>query len=316
MVLWLWLGCADVSAPIDASDPAEIVFEVPKGATGRSLAPDMIALGAVDNDLAWRLVLRQVDFTCIKAGKHRISKAMTIEEVAASLCGPPIPDDVPFTVLEGWRIIDIDAALVAKGWIVPGAYAELATTKAVDLPFAVPSPTLEGYLYPETYMVVPDRFSAKDLIERQLVTFRDRFLASEPDFGTRDLHQVVVMASLLEREEPDPQNRKVVAGILWKRLDNGWQLGVDATSHYKLVEWNDRKGLLAALRDESDPYNTRLRHGLPPGAIGSPSLVSLQAALDPVDSQWWYYLHDSKGQFHGAVDGAGHDRNRQVYNVY
>ncbi len=310
-------GCVDVDAPVNPGDDTDLVFEVPKGATARSLRTPLADAGFAVSDLQWRLVLREVDGSCLKAGKFRLVHSMSFREVLDTLCGPPIPDDVPFTVVEGMRIQDIDDALVAKGWIEPGAYAKLATTKTVDAPFDVPSPTLEGYLYPETYMVSPAPFDPARLIVRQLETFEARFLSKHPDgFGERSLHDVVVMASLLEREEPNPENRKVVAGILWKRLDNGWQLGVDATSHYKLAEWNDRRGLLAALKDPDDPYNTRIHHGLPPTAIGSASAASLEAALEPVSSPFWFYLHDKNGTFHGGRDAAEHDRNRARYNVY
>jgi UPF0755 protein len=165
--------------------------------------------------------------------------------------------------------------------------------------------------------VTPDRFSAANLIERQLETFRTRFLdAHTADLQARGLHDIVVMASLLEREEPAPSNRPIVAGILWKRLDHGWQLGVDATSRYHLAEWNDRQAFLVQLRDPEDPYNSRLRKGLPPTAIGNPALPSLEAALAPVDSEFWFYLHDAQGNLHGAVNGDGHEANRRKYNVY
>ena len=71
------------------------------------------------------------------------------------------------------------------------------------------------------------------------------------------------MASMLEREEPKPEQRPMVAGILWKRIDNKWNLGVDATSRYTLEEWNNRKAFLKKLRDPKDPYNTRLKEVFP-----------------------------------------------------
>jgi UPF0755 protein len=124
------------------------------------------------------------------------------------------------------------------------------------------------------------------------------------------------MASMLEREEPTPSQRSLVAGILWKRLDHGWKLGVDATSRYTLEEWNDRGAFLRQLRDANDPYNTRLREGLPPTAIGNPGLVSLEAALAPIESEYWYYLHDADKILRPGRNAAEHEALRRRYNVY
>jgi len=315
------VACVDVTAPARPGDSAPLTFEVPKGTTAGSLGPRLVEAGFVSSELAWKIALKrgQVDGRCLKAGKFRLRGEMSLDQVMTTLCGPPLAEDVPFTVLEGWRILDIDAALTAGGFIQAGAYRAVAEGKTVPAPFDVSGPTYEGYLYPETYQVPPPgSFDVERFVSRQLQTFDERFVQSHKEqlAAGRGLHDTVIIASLLEREEPKPANRKVVAGIIDKRLDHGWQLGIDATSHYKLPEWNDRRGLLAALKDPDDPYNTRMRKGLPPTAIGNPSLVSLEAALTPQESPYWFYLHDSTGTFHGAKDGDEHDRNRAKYSVY
>lgn len=317
--LVLLVACADPSAIVDASDATEHIFEVPAGASGQRVGQLLEDEGLVGSAWNWKMVLRQADGTCIKAGKHAIRKNMTVDEILLALCSAPIPDDAPFTVLEGWRIQDIDKALVAKGWIEPGEYATVALGKTVDAPFDVTSPTYEGYLYPETYMVPPDkeRFSAERLVERQLSTFKSRFLdAYEDQLGERSLHQVVVVASMVEREEPTPRFRPVVAGIMWKRLDRNTPLGIDATSRYKLENWEDEKAFRAVLKDPDDTYGTRVRAGLPPTAIGNPTQSALEAAVKPEASEYWYYLHDKDGVFHGGRNGDEHEANRRRYGVW
>jgi UPF0755 protein len=316
LLLALLIACIDADAPLHPGDAAERIFEIPAGASARGLGPRLVADGLVPSEMTWKMFLRSADGSCIKAGRHAVRGELSLKELLAALCANPLPEDVPFTVVEGWRIREIDAALAAKGWIAAGVYADLAQRKAVPLPFEVTSPTLEGYLYPETYLIVPSKFSAEDLIERQLGTFRDRFLVNHPDgFGARSLHDVVVVASMLEREEPRPTNRPLVAGVIWKRLDRGWELGIDATSRYTLADWNDRDAFLALLKDPADPYGTRVRKGLPPTAIGNPAVTSLEAAAAPVASEYWYYLHDRDGNLHPAVDAAGHEANRTRYGV-
>lgn len=315
----LGAGCVDADAPIHPGDNSTFLFIVPKGATAYGIRPALEKQGMAPSEFAWKRFIKGSDSqgACIKAGRHELRKSMSLNQVLQALCAAPLADDIPLTIVEGWRIKDIDAALTEKGLIQQGQYAELATQKKVDLPFAITSPTLEGYLWPETYKISPARFTAKTFIERQLQTFQTRFLSKySGDLGQRTLHDVVVMASMLEREEPTPANRTLVSGILWKRLDNGWQLGVDATSRYELTNWNDKKAFLKRLRDASDKYNTRTNKGLPPTAIGNPSLSSLQAALTPKASPYWYYLHDSKKKLHPAKDAVGHEANRKRYNVY
>jgi UPF0755 protein len=317
LLLLAIVGCVDPNAPVNPNDTTEFVYEVPKGATAGKLGEDLVAKGLAPSAFAWKMFLRKEDATCLKAGKFRVRRSMSLHELKETLCGVPLADDVPFTVVEGWRIRDIDEALAAKGWIVAGEYQKLAEAKSVDLPFDITSPTLEGYLSPETYMVTPDRFTAKGFIERQLQTFDDRFLKQHVhDCEARGLQGVVTMASMLEREEPDPANRSLVAGILWKRIDHGWQLGVDATSRYELADWNDRDAFIVHLKDPDDPYNTRIHHGLPPTAIGNPGITALEAAIAPTASDYWFYLHDSQQRFHGGRNAAEHDANRAKYGVY
>lgn len=314
-------ACVDPDAPVNPGDDTPFVFEVPKGSTASGLGDRLVSEGLAPGALSWKLFLRQTDASCLKAGRFQVRRSMSLNELVETLCGAPLAEEVPFTVVEGMRIRDIDAALAATGRIEAGVYQQLAETKAVTMPFEVPFATLEGFLYPETYAIPAEGdIDAKALIERQLGLFQERFLAAHADgdapFGKRTLGEVVIMASMLEREEPKPSQRKLVAGILWKRIDNSWNLGVDATSRYTLPVWNDRRAFLGKLRDPDDPYNTRLRPGLPPTPIGNPSLPSLEAAIDPETSPYWYYLHDATGTLRPAKDARGHEANRRRYNVY
>ena len=293
------------------------MFEVPKGAVASNLGDELMDAGFVSNEMQWKIYLRSTDASCLKAGKFEVSLSMSLDTLVETLCGPPMADDIEFTIIEGWRIKDTDKALAAAGLIEAGSYVEVATSKSVQAPFEVTSPTYEGYLYPETYKVPAAGFDPRTLVKRQLDTFHERWLkASEDKLGKRSLHEAVVMASMLEREEPRPSNRPMVAGILWKRIDTGNALGVDATSRYTIEDWNDRKAFLKQLRDPDDPYNSRLRKGLPPTAIGSPTVESLDAAVGPIESEFWYYLHDGDGNLHPARNAAEHEANRKKYNVY
>lgn len=310
-----------------AAEPAgpptspEVEFTVAKGTTARALGPQLHKAGLIKDPNLWRYFLwNRGNALNAKAGRHKVSAKMTMGELATALEGVPIPEDVPFVVIEGWRLRDIDKALVEKGWAKPGDYIRAASEplkfKAV---FPLPEGTLEGYLYPETYQVPVAGVDLHALIQRQLDTFAERFFTpnkTEIQTSGRTLHQLVVMASMLEREEPVPAQRNTVAGILWKRFDKKTPLGVDATNRYELEDWNDKKAFLAKLRDKEDPWNTRYKVGLPPGPIGAPTVESLLAAARPEKNEYWYYLHDATRKLHPSRNAAEHEALREKFNVY
>ncbi|HCH62552.1 MAG TPA: endolytic transglycosylase MltG [Deltaproteobacteria bacterium] len=301
------------------ADP--VVFEVPAGSSARGLAPALEAIGLVGSADNFVMYVRLTkEGGCIKAGRHEVSASMDAGDLITALCGVPLANDVPFTVVEGWRIREIDAALAEKGWTKPGEYsAAVADPGQYTAPFPLPATSIEGYLFPETYMVDAEKWDTKGFVQRQIDLLAERFYTpnrSALESSGRSFAEVVIMASMLEREEPTKAQRPLVAGILWKRIDSQWNLGVDATSRYTLDKWNDRRAFLKKLRDPSDRYNTRLRGGLPPTAIGNPGMTALDAALHPTKSEFWYYLHDSSGVIHPSRNVGEHEAYRKKYNVY
>ena len=315
----LWVQ-HQLNSPVAPPGAPTVEFAVAKGTTGRGLGTPLAAQGLIHSPQMWRWFLMRRGTFAPKAGRHVLSPSMSMDELATALEGNPIPEDVSFVIVEGWRLRDTDAALTAAGLITAGAYRDAAShAELFTAPFQLPTGSLEGYLYPETYHVVPGALNVHELIQRQLDTFTERFYLPHRDELAncgRTLHEVVTMASMLEREEPVPAQRALVAGILWKRVDKGFPLGVDATSRYELPEWNDRKAFLVKLRDASDPWNSRLRKGLPPGPIGSPTVDSLQAALAPKASEFWYYLHDGERHLHPSRNAEEHEALRRKYNIY
>ncbi|HLT31604.1 MAG TPA: endolytic transglycosylase MltG [Myxococcaceae bacterium] len=314
-----WLELRSTAA--HSTDTAlRVSFEVPRGASGQRIGELLADQGLIDSPMYWRWHLMRRGGLKANAGMHELGPGMTLPEIASQLEKPTMAAEIPFVVVEGYRIADTDAALVAAGLIDPGEYIAAARDPSrFTAAFPLPTDSLEGYLYPETYRVGRERADVYKLIQRQLELFNERFYAEfrdELEKSGRTLHEIVVMASMLEREEPVPAQRPLVAGILWKRIDNGVPLGVDATSRYELAQWNDRKAFLKRLRDPSDIWNSRHRKGLPPGAIGAPTVSSLVASLRPVKSEYWYYLHDADRRLHPSRNGAEHEALRRKYNVY
>lgn len=299
----------------------DVELEVPKGANARSVGALLVKAGLVPDATVFRYVVWKRGGLQLKAGKFKLPRTLTPLELATALEKPPLAEEEPFSVLEGWRLRDTDEALTAAGRCDPGAYLKAASSfDGYAAPFPLPKTgTLEGYLYPETYMLPKGKVDPRLLVQKQLEQFGARVygpLEQKVKDNRRSLHELITMASMLEREEPTPSNRPIVAGILWKRIDRGFPLGVDATSRYELKAWNDRAAFLGKLRDASDPYNSRHKKGLPPSPIGAPTLSSFQAALEPTASDFLYYLHDAQKVLHPSRDAAEHEALRKQYDVY
>lgn len=178
--------------------------------------------------------------------------------------------------------------------------------------FVAKAKSQEGYLFPETYFifrtVTPDALIARLTKEyqSQTKTFEERLLQQK-----RTEEQIIIMASLLEKEAFNKDEAKIISGILWKRFNAGMPLQVDAPFLYTLGKTSEM--LTRADLQKDGPYNTYTRKGLPIGPIGNPGIDMITAALEPVDSPYWYYLHDSKGNVYFGKTYQDHLQNKQKY---
>lgn len=319
---WGYFSWAASSPVDDSGQAAQVVFTVPKGASASGVGKKLADEGLIRSALVWKVHLKLHGGPAPTAGKHKISAGMNVPEILAALSGSPLIEDVSVTMVEGWRLRDADKILAGKGLIAAGDFVKIASKPSkFKIPFEHEGPSLTGYLLPDTYRVpvLDGKVVVERLVQIQMAAFDDRYAkpyADEIKKSGRSLRELVILASLLEREEPKPSQRPAVAGVMYKRLDSNTPLGVDATSRYTLENWNDRKAFLKKLRNPSDPYNTRLRKGLPPGPIGAPSLDSLIAALRPKMGPYWYYLHDKDGNIHFGRNHIEHEANRRKYNVW
>jgi UPF0755 protein len=168
-----------------------------------------------------------------------------------------------------------------------------------------PGTPLEGMLFPDTYEV-PIGATAHDVVGQQLDAFTSKalpLLAAPPHGLTA--YQLVVLASIVEREARLPADRPLVAGVLYNRLARGMDLQVDASVIYGLGV-TDRAPTTDELRVDT-PYNTYLHAGLPPTPIANPGLASLEAAAHPVASRYLFYVSDGCGHNHYSSTASAHD---------
>ena len=170
----------------------------------------------------------------------------------------------------------------------------------------------EGYLFPDTYFF-PVNTKAAEVISALKENFYKKMSPLEDKiklFGkTKD--QVIIMASIIEKEASNPDDRRIVSGILWKRLKLGIPLQVDATFLYTLGKRSDQ--LTETDLKTDTPYNTYTRRGLPVAPIGNPGLDAILAAIEPKDSPYLFYLSDNNGEMHYAKNFDGHKINKVKY---
>ena len=171
---------------------------------------------------------------------------------------------------------------------------------------------MEGFFFPDTYFFLPN---ATDEIVTQ--TMRENFDKHIANIETQiadsghALEDIVIMASIVEREARNYEDRRLIAGVLWRRIKMGMALQADATFLYTLGKGSFDL-TIEDLRSDSQ-YNTYKYKGLPPTAIGSPSLASLEAAATPIDKGYLFYLADNKGVTHYAKTYKQHQQNERIY---
>jgi UPF0755 protein len=171
----------------------------------------------------------------------------------------------------------------------------------------------EGYLFPSTYQFLPED-TTEVMVKKLLDTFTEKTktLKEETLAANKNWDDIIIMASLIEKEAGNSaQEQKTVSGILWKRLDKGMLLQVDAPFVYILGKGSSELSL-SDLRKDS-PYNTYTRKGLTPTPINNPGLSAIEAALYPITSSYYYYLHSPDGRIHYGVTHSDHINNKNRY---
>lgn len=178
--------------------------------------------------------------------------------------------------------------------------------------FQAEARTKEGYLFPDTYFFLPN-ISGSDIIQELEDNFAEKIepLQSEIENSGHSFSDIIKMASILEEEARTEESRRIIAGILWKRLAAGMPLQVDAS--FKYINGKGTAQLsLADLKIDS-PYNSYLYKGLPPTPICNPGLGAIEAAIRPVKTDFLYFLSDKNGVMHYAKNYAGHLQNKRIY---
>lgn len=284
-----------VSAPGDF--PIHSVVHIESGLTGQQAALLLEEKKVIASSLAFTFFSRV--FGTIQAGSYALSAPESAPYLAYRFArGFTALDPVAVTIPEGATTREI-AILLEE---------QISNFNAKH--FREIAREHEGYLFPDTYFFLPGT-TAEVVVERMHARFTEQFktLSDELTASGRNERDIVIMASIIEREARQLETMKLVSGILWKRIEIGMPLQVDAVFGYIF----DRPTFNPSFEDlETDsPYNTYKNKGLPPGPISNPGLNALRAALLPTKSPYLYYLTGSDGAMHYARSFEEHVANRR-----
>ncbi len=309
---WNPLWKFDLNEAVDSTSSEKIVFSIQKGSSAKTIASDLEDQDLVVNDSSFIKTVESEGLDeKLRYGSFVLSPSMTLREVVTVLTTEGT-GELALTVPEGWTIEDIDTQLTELGLIEAGAFETCTKTCTFSTDFLSENQSLEGYLFPDTYFIDSETFNVEDLINQMLQNFDKKWsdeLQAKLDASGRTLSDVVIVASMVEKEVRTTEDLPLVAGIIWKRLNNDWALGIDATLLYK----DEDHSLTTEDLESDNAYNTRKNTGLPPTPICNPGLASLEATLNFEASDYWFYLTDKDGLVHYATTNEEHEENKATY---
>ncbi|MDH5533698.1 MAG: endolytic transglycosylase MltG [Candidatus Pacebacteria bacterium] len=306
LLIVVGLYAASLFRPVDPNSSLESQFVIPKGQSITKIGLRLKEENLIKSDLAFKLIVKKEKLeNKIQAGSFKLSPSMSLSEVARSLTVGT--EDAWVTLQEGWRKEEIAESMVRQGFefFDKDEFLELAKYD-------------EGRLFPDTYLL-PQQISAKQFHSLLTNTFDKKIAELEDEIkkSGKSLDDILIMASLVEREGRGYQNLRYVAGILWNRIDIGMALQVDATLQYakgfnqiEQTWWGEP---LASDKEIESPYNTYKNAQLPPNPISNPGMDALRATINPIQSDYLYYIHDKSGVGHYATSYEGHLDNINKY---
>jgi UPF0755 protein len=300
-----------------ATGPREsLTFEVERGASGSEIVDSLHDRGVLRCALVSRWQLRGSGLEDeLRTGSFELTTNMTLDQVLDVLTTPP--EQVPtvrLTIPEGYRLSQIAERVREDLGISSERFNRAIENGDWSLPPYLPddAKSVEGFLFPETYEFRAQGTTADEVIARLI----DQFGAVAEDLPWENAeglgvmpYDVVTIASMIEEEARLAEERPVIAGVIYNRLEIGMTLGIDATLLYDDPTPDGQ--LSFSDLDYDSPYNTRINGGLPPTPISSPGLASLQAALEPAETDFLFYvLCGDDGHHEFAVTNAEHEQNR------
>ncbi len=325
-LFFLWAGIfywwKIIEKPYAVGDfPKKITIQ--SGQSIKDIAVDLKQKKIVGHDFAFLLYLKiKGKEKDIKAGEYQLDRPLNMPQLIQLLVRGPIPQEREIKIIEGWNLKDIARYLDKEGVVssqeflsfAQGGFRKSPLFQRHDFLAEIPEGgSLEGFLFPDTYRIYK-KSTAEEIVGKMLDNFSQKFspeMRAEARRQQKSVYQIVTMASLLEKEVRSLEDKKIVAGIFWKRIENNYPLQSCATLAYILGV--NKKQYSYEDTQVKSPYNTYLNKGLPPGPICSPGLDSLRAALYPQFTDYNFFLSAPDGETIFSKTFAEHQRNKVKY---
>jgi UPF0755 protein len=293
-----WHFHASLGTAYRGYEAAEVYVEIPPGSGTAGIGRRLIDAGVVRDALTWRLALLESGAArTLKAGEYRFAGAITPREVVSMLArGEIVVHSITFR--EGLSIREMARHFEQRGFGTSRDFETAAKDASLVADWDAGAPDLEGYLFPETYALTR-RTDAAALVRQMVARFDRVFPAQARAAATasgRSVREIVTLASLVEKETARDDERALVAAVYRNRLKIGMGLQCDPTVIYALQKAGRYDGNLTRENMQIDsPYNTYRYAGLPPGPIASPGRASIEAALNPAEAGYLYFVSRNDG---------------------
>jgi len=307
-----WLE-SQLSRPYWRNSSEQVFVDIPHGTSRMGIAEILARNHIIRNRFAFTLFSEWHHRRQLQAGEYFFDHPVDSREVFWKIAHGQIFVR-SITVPEGWTMYDIANEMQSQSICSREQFLAAARDASLITDIAPQAHTLEGFLFPSTYQFTR-RTSCDQVVKRMTQDFRatwERLDPSGPPQIPEGLTpaQVVSMASLVERETPNPDERPLVAGVFYNRLHMGVPLQCDPTVQYALeMSGHSRRDVRPEDLRVDSPYNTYEHRGLPPGPIGNPGEASLRAALDPAQTDYLYFVANNQGGHFFASTLAEHNRN-------
>ncbi|HHW61852.1 MAG TPA: endolytic transglycosylase MltG [Syntrophomonadaceae bacterium] len=300
---------------VDPEDQREIHVQLPDQSSARQIAAILKEHDLIRSEKAFLRYCRKNNLDShLKAGSYVLKRSQSLPEMAAIIARGSNSGKI--TVPEGYTLDQIGQLFIQNKICTP---KEFEQALLVDYPYdfipgeASNPKRLEGYLFPDTYAVSPQT-SPEQLIATMLERFStiwNQNFAEQAAEKDMSVHEVLIIASLIEREAKVPSERARISGVIQNRLAAGMPLQIDATVLYARGKHKEQV-LLEDLKVDS-PYNTYKYPGLPPGPIASPGRAAIEAALNPEQHDYMYYVARGDGSHFFSKTYAEHEQARKKY---
>ena len=297
--------------------PKNISFDVAKGSSTKVIASSLEEAGILNDAEDFLLYLRFAEGNeMFLAGDYQLKTNMSYQELAQALSTRPKEETVRFTIPEGFKVEQVAKKLSEEKLIDQEVFLELCRKADFDYDFLekkefVAYP-LEGFLFPDTYEIYT-KATEKEIIEKMLANFAEKIEPFRQEISKQDksIYEIMIMASIVEREAKVKTDRKPIAGVFYNRLEIDMRLESCATVQFLFDEPKVR--LLYSDLEIDSPYNCYLNKGLPPGPIASPGVDAIEAAVYPEENDYIFFLAKGDGSHVFSKTLAEHNAAKEKY---